>query len=202
MADTKKKRNLRKQKQQENNTSVVESSNESKVHATWSNNDKRILLEALKKYGSENISAISTMLPHILPKAIELKITEYSMMAKDLQEHEFLDKWLNCGSYESGDSIIPEALLFIQLLENHPSPSEVGGYDFRAIYKFLYRSCLERSSFFDLSQKDRDMLCSSMSKVENISWPKCQKDLWDYVGRAYNRMNMKKVYPGKNSHSF
>ncbi|XP_043251713.1 uncharacterized protein LOC122396979 [Colletes gigas] len=201
MADTKKRRNLRKQKQQEKNTSVAESGNESKAHATWSNSDKKILLEALKQYGPENISAISNMLPHIAPEAIELKITEYSTMAKELHDHEFLDKWLNCGSYEPGDSIIPEALLFIQLLENHPSPSEVEGYDFRAIYKFLYSSCLERPSFFDLSQKDRDMLCSTMSKIENTSWPKCQKGLWDYVGRAYNRMNIKKVYPGKNSHS-
>ncbi|XP_053974284.1 uncharacterized protein LOC128885931 [Hylaeus anthracinus] len=198
----KRKRNLRKRKEQISNKSEVESRNESRSSIKWSNRDKRILLEALKKYGSENITAISNTLLHIPPEAIKSKIAEYSGMAEELQENELLNNWLNCGSYKPGDSLIPEALLFIQLFENHPSPSEVEGYDFKAIYKFLYHSCLEQTSFFDLSRKDRNMLCSSLSKVENKSWPKCQKELWEYVGRAYNRINIKKVYPGKNVHSW
>ncbi|XP_076171900.1 uncharacterized protein LOC143148939 isoform X2 [Ptiloglossa arizonensis] len=123
----KKKRNLQKKKQQESNKS--ESSSEFKSNIEWNNNDKRILLEALKKYGSENVPAISNMLLHIPPQVIKAKISEYSVMAKDLYENELLNKWLKCGLYKPGDSLIPEALLFIQLFENHPPPSELEGCD-------------------------------------------------------------------------
>ncbi|XP_029047948.2 LOW QUALITY PROTEIN: uncharacterized protein LOC114878370 [Osmia bicornis bicornis] len=156
--------------------------------------DKKILLEALKKYGSEDISALSRMLPNISPKNIKSKISEYSQMAEG--EVELLNKWLKCGLYEARDSLIPEALLFIQLFEDHPPPSE-SGYDFRAIYNFLYRSCVEEPPFFDLSSNDTDILYSLLSKIEEKSWPKHQKHLWEYVGRIYNKRNIKEYIQGR-----
>ncbi|XP_076238404.1 uncharacterized protein LOC143181733 [Calliopsis andreniformis] len=191
----------RKTSPQKSNKRKAESDNESQADVEWDNIDKRTLLEALKKYGSKNIPAISKMLQHIPPEAIESKIAEYSAIAERLYEHELLNKWLNCNLYEPGDSVIPEALLFIQLLEDHPPPCEAEGYDFRAIYNFLYRSCLEQTSYFDLSEQDRTLLCSMLTQLEKKVWPKFQKDIWDYIGRVYSRRNIKKVYPGKNVHS-
>ncbi|XP_034184447.2 uncharacterized protein LOC117606269 [Osmia lignaria lignaria] len=192
MDNTKRKKNSKTQKKQQDQNKEFESNME------WSTKDKKILLEALKKYGSEDISALSRMLPNISPKNIKSKISEYSQMAEG--EVELLNKWLKCGLYEPRDSLLPEALLFIQLFEDHPPPSE-SGYDFRAIYNFLYRSCVEEPPFFDLSSNDTDILYSLLSKIEQKSWPKHQKHLWEYVGRIYNKRNIKRVYPGKNIRS-
>ncbi|KAK9294295.1 hypothetical protein QLX08_011047 [Tetragonisca angustula] len=189
--------------QKTNNSKVTNSEiitlnqEEPKSNTKWTNNDKKILLEGLKKYGSENIEAISEMLPNITFEDIRWKIAEYSEMAEHLYEHKLINNWINCGLFESGDSLVPEALLFIHLFEKHPSPSETEGFDFRAIYNFLYRSCLEPVSYFDLSPKDRDLLCILLSRLEHKIWPKQQKDIWEYVGNTYNKRNIKKVYPGK-----
>lgn len=104
---------------------------ESESNVEWSDNDKRILLEALKTHGSKNILVISKMLPNIPPHLIRLKIAEYSKIAEDKYEHELLNKWLGSGVYEPGDSLVPEALLCIALFEDHPPPSEAEGYDFK-----------------------------------------------------------------------
>ncbi|KOC60686.1 hypothetical protein WH47_07429 [Habropoda laboriosa] len=198
----KKHKVVQRNEQQKSDNYVTKSSNyESKSNVKWSNKDKRILLEALKKYGSENVGAISKMLPNIPLQDIKTKIFEYSLMAKYLCENELLNNWLKCGLYHPEDSLIPEALLFIQLFEDHPSPSETEGYNIRAIYNFLYRSCFEQLSYYDLSSKDRDLLCFLLSKVEQKSWPQCQSDIWQYIGRVYNKRNIKNVYPGKNGHS-
>ncbi|CAK9816519.1 hypothetical protein ANTPLA_LOCUS9000 [Anthophora plagiata] len=193
---------VQKNEQQKSDNNKSESNNyESVSNIKWNNKDKKILLEALKKYGSENIEAISKMLPNIPSQVIKSKISEYSLMAEHLCENELLNNWLKCGLYHPGDSLIPQALLFIQLFEEHPRPSEAEGYDIRAIYNFLYRSCFEQLSYFDLSSKDRDLLCFLLSKVEQKLWPQCQSDIWQYIGRVYNKRNIKKVYPGKNGHS-
>lgn len=71
----------------------------------------------------------------------------------------------------------------------------------RAIYNFLHRSCLERTSLLDLSEQDRALLCTVLTNIEHKVWPQCQKDIWEYVGRVYNKSYIKKVYPGKNVHS-
>ncbi|KZC09422.1 hypothetical protein WN55_11165 [Dufourea novaeangliae] len=141
------------------------------------------------------------MLPHLSPEDIKLKIFEYSKMAKSLYENELLNKWSSCGLYKLGDSILPEVLLFIHLFEDHPPPYEADGHDFRAIYEFLYRSCFEQTSYFDLPKKDMNLLCSTLIKIENKVWPYCQKDIWEYLGKVYKRRNIKKVYPGKNTQS-
>ncbi|KAF3429383.1 hypothetical protein E2986_03183 [Frieseomelitta varia] len=190
-------------KQKTNNSKVTNSETitinqeNPKLNTKWTNSDKKILLEGLKKYGSENIEAISKMLPNITFEDIEWKIAEYSEMAEYLYEHKLINNWISCGLFESGDSLVPEALLFIHLFEKHPSPSETEGFDFRAIYSFLYRSCLEPVSYFDLSPKDRDLLCILLSRLEHKIWPKQQKDIWEYVGNTYNKRYIKKVYPGK-----
>ncbi|XP_033347194.1 uncharacterized protein LOC117232127 [Bombus vosnesenskii] len=189
---------------QKNNESKATSSKmitvnqqKAKSNKLWTNNDKKILLEGLKKYGAENVEAISKMLPNMSFEDIKWKIAEYSEMAEYLYEHELINNWMNCGMFEPGDSLIPEALLFIHLFEKHPSPSEAEGFNFRAIYNFLYRSCLGPVSYFDLSPKDRDLLCILLSRLERKIWPKCEKDIWEYVGNTYNKRHIKKVYPGK-----
>ncbi|CAD1475628.1 unnamed protein product [Heterotrigona itama] len=190
-------------KQKTNNSKVTNSEmitinqQESKLNTKWTNSDKKTLLEALKKYGSENIEAISKMLPNITFEDIRWKIAEYSEMAEYFYEHKLINNWINCGLFESEDSFVPEALLFIHLFEKHPSPSETEDFDFRAIYSFLYRSCLEPVSYFDLSPKDRDLLCILLSRLEHKIWPKQQQDIWEYVGNTYNKRYIKKVYPGK-----
>ncbi|XP_017755707.1 PREDICTED: uncharacterized protein LOC108547625 [Eufriesea mexicana] len=136
------------EKPKSNISETKSNSNESKLNRKWSNKDKRMLLKALQKYGSENIE----------------------------------DEWLNCGLYKPGDSFIPEALLL-------------------AIYKYLYRSCFEQPSYFDLSPKDRDLLCFLLSKVEQKVWPQCKTDIWEYIGKVYNKRNIKRVYPGKKGYS-
>ncbi|XP_076284555.1 uncharacterized protein LOC143211034 isoform X1 [Lasioglossum baleicum] len=191
--DVKRQDSLRKNKKRK----VHQIKEESKQ--SWSNTDKRTLLEALKKYGDENILAISEMLPHISPVNIKLKISEYSDLASISQENE-LDKWLNYGIYEPGDSLIPEALLFISLFEGQPSPVDADGYDFRAIYNFLYHLCLEESPS-DLSENDLSLLCSSLSNIEDRVWPNQKKDILAHAGRANSKMNIKKVYQGKTTHS-
>ncbi|XP_043795105.1 uncharacterized protein LOC122716262 isoform X1 [Apis laboriosa] len=197
----KKKKIIQKIEKNTNDNSEPESSNnELKSNTKWNIKDKKILLEALQKYGSENIEAISKMLPNISLEDIKSTISKYSEIAKNLYEDELLNKWLKCGLYQPEDSLIPEALLFIQLFENHPSPSELEGYDIRSIYNFLYRSCFGQSSYFDLSPKDRDLLCFLISKIEQKVWPKCKTDIWEYVGKVYNKRNIKKVYPGKKGH--
>ncbi|XP_031840744.1 uncharacterized protein LOC116430563 [Nomia melanderi] len=192
--DVKRKRSRRK-----TNKNKTDSGTEDKV-IEWSDADKRTLLEALKKHGSNNITAISKMLPCISPENIKLKISEYSTMANNLYETEILDEWLNSGIYKPGDSLIPEALLFIYLFEDHPT-TEADGYDFRAIYKFLYRSCFEQPSHLDLSEKDLNLLYYALYKVQNKVWPNYRKEIWEYVGKIYNKKNIKKVYPGKTTDS-
>ena len=197
----KRRRNIQKYEPEESDKSEAESDNEFEPSVEWDSHDKRVLLDALNKYGSKDIAAISKMLPNMPVEAVQSKISEYSTIAERLYENELIDKWMECGLYKPGDSVVPEALLFIGLFEDHPSPSEAGGYDFRAIYDFLYRSCFERTSFFDLSEKDRNLLCSSLSKIEKKVWPACQKEIWEYVGRVYNKRKIKKVYTAKNVHS-
>lgn len=233
----KRRRNVRKREPEDSDKSDAESANEFEPCVEWDSHDKTVLLDALNKYGSKDIAAISKMLPNMPAEAIRSKISEYSTIAERLYENELIDKWTECGLYKPGDSVVPEALLCIGLFEDHPSPSEAGGYDFRyvfylmllishpryitvqivfagtlssntimlryfrAIYKFLYRSCFERTSFFDLSEKDRNLLCSCLSKIEKKVWPACQKEIWEYVGRVYNKRNIKKVYAAKNVHS-
>lgn len=131
MDNAKRKKNSKTQKKQQDQNKTELNRNEFESNIEWSTKDKKILLEALKKYGSEDISAISKMLPNISPENIKSKISEYSQMAEG--EDELLNKWLKCGLYEPRDSLIPEALLFIQLFEDHPPPSE-SGYDFRYTY--------------------------------------------------------------------
>ncbi|CAL7940114.1 unnamed protein product [Xylocopa violacea] len=167
----------------------------------WNSKNKKILLEALKRYGPENIEAISKMLPSISSQDIKLKISEYSEEARKLYEDELLNKWLNCGLYKSEDSLIPEALLFIYLFEDHPPPSEMDGYNIKAIYNFLYDSCYQRTSYLDLSAKDRELLCFLLSRIERRVWPECQQEMMEYIGTVYNKRNIKKVYPGKGGHS-
>ncbi|XP_076382248.1 uncharacterized protein LOC143260497 [Megalopta genalis] len=192
------RKRLQKNKRQKSNQSEKEYKEKQKHD--WSNMDKQRLLEALKKHGAENINAISEMLPHVSSENITLKIQEYSNLANNSPENESLCKWLDSGIYEPGDSLIPEALLFILLFEDHPSPIEAAGYDFRAIYDFLYRSCLEETSS-DLSGKDLNLLCSFLSTIENRVWPKHERDILAYVGRTCGKMKVKKVYPGKTTHS-
>lgn len=135
----KKKKTIQKIEKNTNNNSEPESSsNELKLNTKWNIKDKKILLEALQKYGSENIDAISKMLPNISLEDIKSTISKYSEIAKNLYEEELLNKWLKCGLYQPEDSLIPEALLFIQLFENHPSPSELEGYDIRYVYMCVY----------------------------------------------------------------
>ena len=130
--------------QKTNNSKVTNSEiitlnqEEPKSNTKWTNNDKKILLEGLKKYGSENIEAISEMLPNITFEDIRWKIAEYSEMAEHLYEHKLINNWINCGLFESGDSLVPEALLFIHLFEKHPSPSETEGFDFRYMNCLIY----------------------------------------------------------------
>ncbi|XP_076656549.1 uncharacterized protein LOC143361209 isoform X2 [Halictus rubicundus] len=191
--DVNRRDSLRKNKKRKVNTITEEPKQD------WSNTDKRTLLEALKKYGDENIPAISEMLPHISPENIKSKISEYSYLASISPENELI-KWLNYGIYKPGDSLIPEALLFISLFEDHPSPVDADGYDFRAIYNFLYRLCLEESPS-DLSENDLNLLFSCLSNIEEKVWPKQKKDILAYAGRVYNKIHIKKVYPGKSIHS-
>ncbi|XP_003704865.1 uncharacterized protein LOC100882043 [Megachile rotundata] len=196
ISKTKKNIKNNKRQQKKNNTETNEDELESNVK--WNTKDKKTLLEALRKYGPDNIAALSEMLPHISPEHIESKIAEYSLIAES--EDQLLNKWLNCGLYHPGDSLVPEALLFIQLFEDHPPPSELG-YDLRAIYNFLYRSCSEEPPFFELSTEDMNILYSLLSKIEEKSWPKYQKHLLEYVGSIYNKRHIRKVYPGKNTYS-
>lgn len=133
----KKKKTIQKIDKKTHNSEPESSNNESKSNTKWNIKDKKILLEALQKYGSENIDAISKMLPNIPLEDIKSTISKYSETAKNLYEDELLNKWLKCGLYQPEDSLIPEALLFIQLFENHPSPSELEGYDIRYIYIYI-----------------------------------------------------------------
>lgn len=187
------------QKQKNHNVKATSSKDESKPKINWSNNDKEILLAALEKYGSENIQAISKMLPKISPREIKSKILEYSEIAADLENHQCLDNWLKL--YQPGDSMIPEALLFISLFEEHPPPSKLEGHDIGAIYNFLYRSCYEETSLCDLSPKDRNLLFLLMAKVQQKVWPKCQAELLQYVSKMSTAKKKRRVYPGKNERS-
>ncbi|XP_017882267.1 uncharacterized protein LOC108626215 [Ceratina calcarata] len=195
----KRKTTLSSQKQKTPDIEATSSKDESKSKINWSKNDKEVLLEALEKYGSENIQAISKMLPRIPPREIKSKILEYSKIAANLENNQCLDKWLKL--YQPGDSMIPEALLFISLFEEHPPPSELEGHDIRAIYNFLYRCCYEEPSLFDLSQKDRNFLLLLMVKVQQKIWPKCQGELLQYVSKISSAKKIRRVYPGKSEHS-
>lgn len=154
-------RNIQKGKPQKTYSNEAKRiAGESKSKIKWATKDKEILLQALKKYGSKNIEAISKLLPNIASQEIKTKISEYSELAKLLYEDELLNKWLNCGLYKPGDSLIPQALLFIQLFENQPSTSESDGYDFRYVH-----NCSNVSIIIYLQSKINNYLLLLQSNI-------------------------------------
>lgn len=99
----------------------------------WTIEDKTNLLAALRKYGHTDINSIATMIPGKTKPAIKIMIHKTMRNAKPLSHSRnfALDSWLKSKMFLDKTSPIPEALKYIALIEDHPSPEESGGFDFR-----------------------------------------------------------------------
>jgi hypothetical protein len=99
----------------------------------WTENEKRILLKGLKKYGSKSVKKLNPLLPSKSTNSILQMIRKYRTIAelgkKDVNSP--LDVWLRSGIFSGENILLSEALLFIHLFEKHPPPEETAGFDIK-----------------------------------------------------------------------
>ena len=99
----------------------------------WTESEKRLLLKGLKKYGSNNPMKIKLLLPNKTISSIQQMIRKYEAIAELGKKavNSPLDVWIRSGLFSGDNTMIPEALLFINKFEDHPPPEETAGFDLK-----------------------------------------------------------------------
>lgn len=180
-----------------------ESSAESKGgRAKWSSGEKKRLLWAMERYGSEDVNGISSHFPGVPVSSIKRLIRVYRVTADYMYEDKLIDEWLGCGLYRAGDKPVSEALRLIELFEDRPAgfPDR---QNFREIYRFLGKilsdddETTQATRIPSLSPADLRLILGLLKKLENRSWPNFQGKLFDYLSKMYKRRNIRWDYQGK-----
>lgn len=138
----------------------------------WTEQEKRILLRALKKHGSQNVHKLKFYLPNKSTHSIAQMIRKYQTIA-EMGKKEVcspLDVWLRSGIFSKENTMAAEALLFIYLFEDHPSPQETAGFDIR--YRLL---SIVKDTYYRLHDFIYKSMYSCLGKLIN-SYTKLQKD--------------------------
>ncbi|XP_008551961.1 uncharacterized protein LOC103574322 [Microplitis demolitor] len=171
--------------------STIESNKNRKL---WDQQEKSILLRALKKYGYTDIDNIAKEFPYKSLAAVRTMINKLHLAAKknSTVKKVQLDEWLNSGFFDSTDTMIPEAFKFISIFENHPTPEQSAGCDFRSLYDLLHRTTLGQPPV-DITQMTVETLFYVLNKITHDIWPSCEKQVCEYVERL-EQIRTRKVY--------
>lgn len=112
----------------------------SKSYSRWTNEDKVKLLQGLKVYGHNDYHTIAKkLLPSKSVSAVRSMIYKYVCAAKnELRNENPLDDWLQSDALRDDSSMVPEALLYISLFEDHPPLSETGGIDIAFVFLMFF----------------------------------------------------------------
>ncbi|XP_015586325.1 uncharacterized protein LOC107263527 [Cephus cinctus] len=165
----------------------------------WTKAEKCALLKSLKKYGHKDISKIAETIPSKSQSDIKILIDKFTKQArckKHIKTESPIDNWLASGMFPDTDTLIPEALLFIQLYEKHPPEEQTGGCNLREVYNFLYRMVLGQPTV-GISPEVEKTVYYLISNITREVWPASRTEILNEIAKLPAKQKCLKVYPGK-----
>ncbi|CAG5081473.1 Protein of unknown function [Cotesia congregata] len=159
----------------------------------WDEQEKTILLRALKKYGYKDIENIAKEFPYKTPAAVRTMINKLHLAAKKnyTVKKVQLDEWLKSGYFNNTDTMIPEALKIIS------EYNYFNKFYSRALYDLLHR-ITQGQPAVDVTQMTVETLLYTLNQVTHEVWPSCEKQAYAYVEKL-EQSKSRKVYPPHRS---
>ncbi|XP_058790653.1 uncharacterized protein LOC131663907 [Phymastichus coffea] len=183
-----------------NRREILEKSVESKKKK-WTETEKKTLLKGLQAYGPDDICKLKQILPNKSSLAIQQMIEKYRAMAdlgkKDINSP--LDIWLRSGLFNKEHQLVPEALLFISLFEDHPPPEETAGFDLKQAYNLLYEATKGQITS-SISRKTGEMFRDLILTLDKEIWPSNESETTDYLVTKLTSGEAERTYRRKRRH--
>ena len=166
----------------------------------WSKTERETLLNLLKAEGHTNYERIAQGLPNKSVSAVRSMINKYAVLAKSLKPGivDPLDYWLHSYFSSETEKIIPQALLFIRLFEDHPTIEETNGVDIGAIYEFIYRSILGQS-ISGIPPETWKAFTNEMTVACNYVTNASEREVLTYLSTLNAKQKPLRDYSRKNS---
>ncbi|XP_047345229.1 uncharacterized protein LOC124947296 [Vespa velutina] len=171
----------------------------SSLEKRWTRSEKLLLLKGLKLYSHKNVASISTLIPNRSQENIEAMINELKIKSKAIKKDKqpLINNWLQSEPFKNKNTLIRQALLFICLFEKHSSSTD-RIYDYREIYRFLYKlSC--GCEIPKLSDQNQEILYESLSEVIQKITNTHHQDVILYLEKLLNQKKNVKTYSGKKT---
>ncbi|XP_020709193.2 uncharacterized protein LOC105688161 [Athalia rosae] len=168
---------------------------------SWTEDEKLVLLDSLKKYGHTNIASIASTLPTKSLAAVRsmINVTMQSVR-RDMQQinKSPIDQWLDKTCMDDTNQVISKALLYISMFGNHPCPKDADGFNFRDAYNFLYRmTCGD--AVVTLPPATRKRIYAIISKVVSKLRLRPTRKLLQSINHRQQHFNSHKVSGRTNS---
>ncbi|XP_034950194.1 uncharacterized protein [Chelonus insularis] len=164
----------------------------------WDEDEKTTLLSALQKYGYTDIDNIAKEFPHKTKAAVRAMINKLYAIAQksNTTQSDHIDAWLESEYFSNTNTMIPEALRFISLFEDHPPPEDSAGCDFKALYDLLHRATLGQP-FINSTPMTLETIFYILKQITEEVWPKCEEEVDLYLENLLQQKTRKVYGPKK-----
>ncbi|KAL2720414.1 hypothetical protein V1478_010680 [Vespula squamosa] len=163
----------------------------------WTRSEKLLLLKGLKLYSHKNVASISTLITNRSQENIEAMINELKIRSKAAKKDKqpLINDWLQSEPFKNKNTLIRQALLFICLFEKHSSSTD-RIYDYREIYRFLYKlTCGYETP--KLPEQNQEILYEALSEVIKKITNTHHQDVILYLEKLLNQKKNVKTYSRK-----